>query len=173
MSNIEPAALASAQLPGSSRIDGYQSLSQLSENRRVSVNTNVPQQDMRARMTSMLNAGEERNLIDKIKDIAANLFNAFRHELREALHDVGIRGESAADFVRGVSKAFSEAVRAGASVSDAVRVRAVEEFTNARQETITRMTLDLLVRVHVGKDAAEPEILSTSTNENETFEVTV
>lgn len=330
MSSIEPAALASAQLPGSSRIDGYQSLSQLSENRRVSVNTSVPQQDMRARMTSMLNAGEERNLIDKTKDIAANLFNAFRHELREALHHVGIRGESAADLVRDVSKAFSEAVRvgtsfsfgmiaaayketlvqtstsvshslefsanalsieynhatgeltadtskleidavrvirgdhlpaqaealfdftdgdgvptiatlfdrvqqylasngfieesgdesvdgvsgqlpnadqsaydvvrindekaggndeaneddngahtpfeapvAGASVSDAVRVRAVQEFTNARQETITRMTLDLLVRVHVGKDAAEPEILSSSTNDNEAFEVTV
>lgn len=330
MSSIESLPGATAHLPPASRIDGYQSLSRLSEERKVSVDTNAPQKDMRQRLTSTLSAGEERNLIDKTKDIAANLFNAFRGELREALHHVGIRGEAASDLVRDVSKAFSEAVRAGTSFSfgmiaaayketliqtstsvshalefsanalsieynhatgeltadtskleidavrviksdnlpaeanalfdftdgdgmptiatlfdrvqqylasngfieeggeenaenamlalpsandaaydamlinndetaapeenantpkpfeapladkptpDAMRIQAVEEFTNARQETITRMTLDLIVRVHIGKDEVEPETTTAQNRTNETFnnpvEVTV
>lgn len=327
MSSIDSLSGAGAHLPGTSRIDAYQSLSQLSENRRVSVDTQAPQQDLRQRMTSMLSAGEERTLIDKTKDIAANLFNSFKHELREALHQVGIRGESAADLVRDVGKAFSEAVRAGTSfsfsmiaaayketlvqtgtsvshalefsanalsieynhatgeltadtskleidavrvvrgdnlpaetnalfdftdsegaptiatlfdrvqqylasngfieesveesvdplainlpsadeavydailindeengdpdvagdeteeltfvapaadtrLSDAVRLRAVEEFSNARQETVTRMTLDLIVRVHMPKDEPDPEMVTAGHRTNETFEVT-
>jgi hypothetical protein len=327
MSSIEALTGAGAQLPGSSRIDGYQSLSQLSEQRRVSVDTNAPQQDMRQRLASTLSAGEERNLIDKTKDIAVNLFNAFRNEMREALNHVGIRGEAASDLIRDVSKSFSEAVRAGTSFSfgmiaaayketlvqtstsvshalefsasalsieynhatgeltadtskleldavrvisgdnlpgevnalfdftdgdgvptlagifdrvqqylasngfigeegdenaalalptadeaaydavlvnndradaaeddaaedgvnetpkpfeapladkptpDAVRIQAIEEFTNARQETVTRMTLDLIVRVHIGKDDRDPELLTAQNSTNETFDV--
>lgn len=328
MSSMDSMSGAGAQLPGTSRMDAYQSLRQLSEQRRVSVDTAKPQQDVRQRMTSMLSAGEERNLIDKTKDIAANLFNSFKHELREALHHIGIGGEAAADLVRDVGKAFSEAVRAGTSfsfgmiaaayketlvqtstsvshalefsanalsieynhatgeltadtskleidalrvirsddlpgeanalfdftdgdemptiatlfdrvqkylasngfieegddasgmavnlpdadeaaydailinnendadagavdgdddgaqkpfevppagtqISDTVRLRAVEDFANARQETITRMTLDILVRVHVGKNEMDPETATAQNRTNETFEITV
>jgi hypothetical protein len=45
----------------------------------------------------------------------------------------------------------------------------VEEFTNGRQETITRMTLDLIVRVHVGKDAVEPETSTAESRTDESF----
>ena len=323
MSSIESALGAGAQPQNPSRIDGYQSLSQLSEQRRVSVNTNDSQPDVRQRLTSTLSAGKERNLIDKTKDIAVNLFNSFKHEMREALHHVGIRGEAASDIIRDVSKSFSEAVRTGTSFSfgmiaaayketmvqtstsfshalefsanalsieynhatgeltadtskleidavrviqgnnlpsietaalfnftdgdgvptiagifdrvqqylanngfigedaddevagpalplpdandaaydavlindeksdaaaddedaakpfevpltndslpDNIRLQAVEEFTNARQETITRMTLDLIVRVHIGKDDVDPETDVAQHRTNETF----
>jgi hypothetical protein len=127
MSSIESLLGAGAQTPKPSRIDGYQSLSQLSEQRRVSVNANDAQPDIRQRLTSMLSAGEERNLIDKTKDIAANLFNSFKHEMREALHHVGIRGEAASDIIRDVSKAFSEAVRTGTSFSFGMIAAAYKE----------------------------------------------
>ena len=63
------------------------------------------------------------------------------------------------------------------SLPDNVRLQAVEEFTNGRQETITRMTLDLIVRVHIGKDDVDPETNVAQHRTNETFnkpvEVTV
>ncbi|MDA0662837.1 MAG: hypothetical protein O3B08_08385 [Proteobacteria bacterium] len=322
MSGIQAASGLAGQLPGSGRIDGYQSLSQLSEQRSVSINANDPQNN-RQRLLPTLSVGEERNLIDKTKDIAANLFNAFRNEMREALHHVGIRGDAAADMIRDVSKSFTDAVRAGTSFSfgmiaaayketlvqtdttmshslefsanalsieynhvtgeitadtskleidavrvisgsslpsldtaalfdftdgdgvptiaglfdrvqqylanngfidedaedgqdgvapalpganddaydavlinnerpdaaakddapkpfeepledrptpESVRIQAVEEFTNGRQETITRMTLDLIVRVHIGKDSVDPETSKAQNSTDETFD---
>ena len=50
---------------------------------------------------------------------------------------------------------------------ESMRIRAVEEYTNDRQETITRMTFDLVVRVHVGKDDKAPEINMAHHTENE------
>lgn len=327
MSGIEATSGLASQFPGSSRIDGYQSLRQLAEQRSVSVNANDPQEN-RQRLAPTLSVGEERTLIDKTKDIAVNLFNAFRNEMREALHHVGIRGDAAADLIRDVSKSFADAVRAGTSFSfgmiaaayketmvqtgtsmshslefsantlsieynhatgeltadtskleidavrvisgdalpsietaalfdftdgdgvptiaglfdrvqqylanngfigedtedgqeglalplpdandnaydavlidnerpdavepdaveeddapkpfeapladrptpESVRIQAVEEFTNGRQETITRMTLDLIIRVHIGKDAVDPETSTAESRTNETFD---
>ncbi|MFT5487300.1 MAG: hypothetical protein ACI9MU_002217, partial [Alphaproteobacteria bacterium] len=266
------------------------------------------------------------SLIDATKDIAANLFNAFRNEMREALNHVGIRGQAAADLIADVGKTFVESVRSGTSFSfsmiavayqetltqtatsvshalefsanalsleynhatgeitadtskmeidavkvvqsdnlpanaaaslfdftdsegppsiasifdrvqqylvnngfvgeegedgedatllpplpaanealydsvlvnnkkadetdvdevvakpfetpltdtpspESLRIQAVEEYTNGRQETITRMTFDLVVRVYLGKDEPEPEISKAQNTENETFEI--
>ncbi len=57
---------------------------------------------------------------------------------------------------------------------DNIRIRAIEEFTNERQETITRMTLDLMVRVHMGKDADDDqmEMSSIGNMTNETLRIT-
>tara|TARA_R110002126_G_scaffold75997_2_gene189604 strand:+ start:2046 stop:3005 length:960 start_codon:yes stop_codon:yes gene_type:complete len=316
------------QVAGAGRLDGYQALRQLSEDRSVTVNALAPQ-DNRERLAPTLSIGEERSLIDKTKDIAANLFNAFRNEFREALQHVGITGEAAAELVREVGKSFIDAAAAGKSFSfgmiaaayketmvqtstsfshalefsanalsieynhttgeltadtskmeidavrvirgdnlptietaalfdftdgdgvptiavlfdrvqqylasngfideesedgtdvlalplpdandaaydavlindknaaedaetaeteapkpfeaplegrpapESVRIQAVEEFTNARRETITRMTLDLMIRVHVGKDEVDPETASFGYRTDETFEITV
>ncbi len=54
-----------------------------------------------------------------------------------------------------------------------VRISAIEKLTNDRQETITRMTLDLVVRVHMGKDEDEMEMSSIRNTTNETFQITV
>jgi hypothetical protein len=323
---INTLAAPGPQIPEQSAIRGYQSLSQASEQRSITQNAEAVG-ETRQRMSSTLNIGEERNLIDATKDIAANLFNAFRNEMREALNHVGIRGEAAADLVRDVGKAFIESVRGGTSFSfsmiavayketitqtattmshalefsanalsleynhatgeitadttkmqmdavkvvqsdnlptnaaaslfdftdsdgppsiasifdrvqqylvnngfvgeeseddatlppvptmnealydailvndkkaeepeaeaptgeeaanpfeklptettspDSLRIQAVEEFTNGRQETITRMTFDLVVRVYLGKEAAEPEVITAQNREDETIEI--
>mgnify|MGYP000285770795 CR=1 FL=1 len=62
-----------------------------------------------------------------------------------------------------------EAPLADRPTPESVRIQAVEEFTNGRQETITRMTLDLIVRVHVGKDSMDPETGIAQNRTNETF----
>lgn len=329
MSLINSLAATAPQIPEHSAVRGYQSLNQMSEQRSVTQNAESAG-EMRQRMGSTLSIGEERSLIDATKDIAANLFNAFRTEMREALDHVGIRGQAAADLIADVGKAFVESVRSGTSFSfgmiavayqetiiqtatsvshalefsanalsleynhttgeitadtskmeiDAVKVvrsdnlpanaaaslfdftdgdgppsiasifdrvqqylvnngfvgeegeegeestllpslpaanealydavlvndkkaaktepdeaadevvakpfgtpptattspeslkiQAVEEYTNGRQETITRMTFDLVVRVYLGKDEPEPEISKAHNRENETFEV--
>ena len=325
MSMINTLATPGPQIPEQSAIRGYQTLSRASEQRSVTQNAETAGES-RQRMGSTLSIGEERSLIDATKDIAANLFSAFRNEMREALNHVGIRGEAAADLVRDVGKAFIDSVRGGTSFSfgmiavayketivqtatsahalefsanalsleynhttgeitadttkmqiDAVkvvqgdnlpanaaaslfdftdsegppsiasifdrvqqylvnngfigeegeddaalppvpttdealydailvndkkaeepeteapsgaevarpfdtpptdtpspaslRIQAVEEFTNGRQETITRMTFDLVVRVYLDKDSAEPEISKAPNRENETIEI--
>ena len=319
MSTIE--TLPGAGAHSSRPVNGHQSLSRLAEERSVTLDTSGTN-DARQRMAQSLSIGEERNLIDATKDIAANLFNAFRNEMRGALNHVGIRGEMAAELVRDVSRSFVEAVRSGTSFSfgmiaaayketivqtatsvshslefsanalsieynhatgeltadtskleiDAVKmiqsdnlpaqtaalfdftdsdgppsmatifdrvhqylvntgfageegaeddllalpdanaanydavlindahaekpvkgdappafavpteenpapnsviVHAIDEFTNARQESITRMTFDLIVRVHMGKDMKEPEVSQLHNNTNERFEITV
>jgi len=326
MSMIDSLANTGPRIPEQRPVRGYQSLSQMSEQRSVTQNAETAG-ETRQRMGSTLSIGEERSLIDATRDIAANLFNAFRNEMREALNHVGIRGEAAADLIRDVGKSFVEAVRSGtgfsfgmiavayqetltqtatsvshaleftanalsleynhatgeitadtskleidavkgsqgdnlpanaaaalfdftdsdgppsiASIFDRVqqylvnngfigeegdeatlppplpaadealydavlvndkkadepepdaaedeavakpfdtaltetpspesmRIRAVEEYTNDRQETITRMTFDLVVRVHVGKDDKAPEINMAHHTENETFEI--
>lgn len=326
MSMINTLAAPGPQIPEQSAIRGYQSLSQTSEQRTVTQNAETAG-ETRQRMGSTLSIGEERSLIDATKDIAANLFNAFRNEMREALNHVGIRGDAAADLVQGVGKAFIESVRNGTSFSfamiavayketitqtattmshalefsanalsleynhatgeitadttkmqmdavkvvqsdnlptnaaaslfdftdsdgppsiasifdrvqqylvnngfvgeegedeaalpplpaanealydavlvnaekaeapeaedpvseaaakpfekplvdtlspESLRIQAVEDYTNERQETITRMTFDLVVRVYLGKDSPEPEISKAHNRENETIEV--
>ena len=47
----------------------------------------------------------------------------------------------------------------------------MEEFTNGRQETITRMTFDLVVRVYLGKEAADPEVSTAQNRTDETIEI--
>ena len=116
MSLIDTLAARAPQIPDQSAVRGYQSLSQSSERRSVTQNAETAG-ETRQRMGATLSIGEERSLIDATKDIAANLFNAFRSEMREALNHVGIRGEAAADLVRDVGKAFVEAVRGGTSFS--------------------------------------------------------
>jgi hypothetical protein len=307
-------------------ITGQQSLRTFGEQRHVTLDT-TKSSEQRERMVQTLKFGEERSLLDATKDLAANLFSAFRNELREALNHIGVGGEKAADLVREIGTAFVEAVREGTSFSfamvaaayretitqtattashglefsanaltieynhvtgditadtskmeidavkvfssdnlpaetsalfdftdsdgppgigelfsrvqqylvnagfieaadeeeeipalpsadenaydvmlvnneraqpeggapdtetaaqqtadaaaraeddgaDAIRVRAVEEFTNARQEKITRTTFDLMVRVYLGKDSAEPEIFRLPEKNEESFEVT-
>lgn len=326
MSMIDTLAATGPKIPEQSPVRGYQSLSQMSERRSVTQSAEAAG-ETRQRMAPTLSIGEERSLIDATKDIAANLFNAFRNEMREALNHVGIRGQAAADLISDVGKAFVESVRSGSSFSfgmiavayqetivqtatsvshalefsanalsleynhatgeitadtskleiDAVRVvqgdnlpantaaslfdftdsdgpptissifdrvqqylvnngfigeegedgallpplpaanealydtvlvndkkaeetatddpaddavakpfetpptgtdspeslriQAVEEFTNGRQETITRMTFDLVVRVYLDKDAPDPEIVTAQNSENETVEI--
>ncbi len=322
MSMIDTLANLGPQIPEQRSVRGYQSLNEMSEQRNVTHNAETAG-EMRQRMGSTLSPGEERSLIDATKDIAANLFNAFRTEMRETLNHVGIRGEAAADLIRDVSKGFVAAVRSGTSFSfgmiavayqetivqtatsvshalefsanalsleynhvtgeisadtskleiDAVkvvqsdnlpanaaaslfdftdsdgppsiasifdrvqqylvnngfieeegedatlppplpsanealydaivvndkkandpeaddvvakpfetppedatspnslRIQAVEEYTNGRQETITRMTFDLVVRVYLGKDDKDPEISKAQNRENETVEI--
>ena len=322
MSMIDTLANLGPQIPEQRSVRGYQSLNEMSEQRNVTHNAETAG-EMRQRMGSTLSPGEERSLIDATKDIAANLFNAFRTEMRETLNHVGIRGEAAADLIRDVSKGFVDAVRSGTSFSfgmiavsyqetivqtatsvshalefsanalsleynhvtgeisadtskleiDAVkvvqsdnlpanaaaslfdftdsdgppsiasifdrvqqylvnngfieeegedatlppprpsanealydaivvndkkandpevddvvakpfetppedatspnsqRIQAVEEYTNGRQETITRMTFDLVVRVYLGKDDKDPEISNAQNRENETVEI--
>ena len=321
MSMIDTLANTGPRIPEQRPVRGYQSLSQMSEQRSVTQNAETAG-ETRQRMGSTLSIAEERSLIDATKDIAANLFNAFRNEMREALNHVGIRGEAAADLIRDVGKSFVEAVRSGtgfsfgmiavayqetltqtatsvshaleftanalsleynhatgeitadtskleidavkviqgdnlpantaaalfdftdsdgppsiASIFDRVqqylinngfigeegddatlppplpaadealydtvlvndkkadepedegvampfetaqtdvpspesmRIQAVEEYTNDRQETITRMTFDLVVRVYIGKDDKEPETSVAHNTENETFEI--
>lgn len=116
MSMIDTLAASAPQIPEQRPVRGYQSLSQMSEHRSVTRNAEASS-DTRQRMAPTLSIGEERSLIDATKDIAANLFNAFRSEMREALNHVGIRGEAAADLIRDVGKAFVEAVRGGTSFS--------------------------------------------------------
>lgn len=328
MSMIDTLAASAPQIPEQRPVRGYQSLSQMSEQRRVTQNAEMAT-DTRQRMAPTLSIGEERSLIDATKDIAANLFNAFRNEMREALNHVGIRGEAAADLIGDVGKAFIESVRSGSSFSfgmiavayketitqtattmshalefsanalsleynhttgeitadtskmeidalkvvqsdnlptnaaaslfdftdsdgppsiasifdrvqqylvnngfigeegeddtvlpplpaanealydavlvnakkaedadaedptaegvakpfetaltdaqspESLRIQAVEEYTNDRQETITRMTFDLVVRVYLGKDSPEPEISRAQTREDQTLEMYV
>ena len=107
-------------------IDAYQSLSQLNESRRVTVDTTASY-DNRQRMAQTLSIAEERSLVDATKDIAASLFNAFRTELGEALSHIGIKGEKAAEIVRDMSKAFVEAVRDGAGFSFSMIAAAYKE----------------------------------------------
>lgn len=116
MSMIDTLAASAPQIPEHRPVRGYQSLSQISEQRSVTQNAQTSN-DARQRMAPTLSVGEERSLVDATKDIAANLFNAFRNEMREALNHVGIRGEAAADLIRDVGKAFVEAVRGGTSFS--------------------------------------------------------
>lgn len=116
MSMIDTLAASAPQIPEQRPVRGYQSLSQLSEQRSVTQNAETAG-DTRQRLGPTLSIGEERSLIDATKDIAANLFNAFRNEMREALNHVGIRGEAAADLIRDVGKAFVESVRGGTSFS--------------------------------------------------------
>lgn len=116
MSMIDTLAASAPQIPEQRPVRGYQSLSQTSEHRSVTRNAEASA-DTRQRMAPTLSIGEERSLIDATKDIAANLFNAFRSEMREALNHVGIRGDAAADLIRDVGKAFVEAVRGGTSFS--------------------------------------------------------
>lgn len=329
MSLINSLAASAPQIPEHNAVRGYQSLSQMAEQRSVTQNAETAGA-LRQRMGSTLSIGEERSLIDATKDIAANLFNAFRTEMREALNHVGIRGQAAADLISDVGKAFVESVRSGTSFSfgmiavayqetivqtatsvshalefsanalsleynhatgeikadtskmeidavkvvrsdnlpadaaaslfdftdgegppsiasifdrvqqylvnngfvgeadengenttlipslptanealydavlvndknagepeadesaeeaiakpfetsptaspspESLRIQAVEQFTNDRQETITRMTFDLVVRVYLGKDEPEPAISTAHNRENETFEI--
>ena len=107
-------------------IGAYQSLSQLNESRRVTVDTTASY-DNRQRMAQTLSIAEERSLVDATKDIAASLFNAFRTELGEALSHIGIKGEKAAEIVRDMSKAFVEAVRDGAGFSFSMIAAAYKE----------------------------------------------
>lgn len=130
MSMIDTLGATAPRIPEQSALRGYQSLSQSSEQRRVTQSAETAG-ETRQRMGSTLSIGEERNLIDATKDIAANLFNAFRNEMREALNHVGIRGEAAADLIRDVGKAFVEAVRGGTSFSFGM-------IAVAYQETITQ-----------------------------------
>lgn len=109
-----PEAITGAGAAGNKPITGYQSLNTLSEERRVSLDT-TKAYEARERMTRSLSVGEERGLIDATKDVAANLFNAFRNELKSAFDQIGIRGETAAELVRDISKSFVEAMRDGTS----------------------------------------------------------
>ena len=71
----------------------------------------------RHRMDRQLDAAAERDLFGATRGVAANLFAAFRNEIREALHSVGIHGKAAADLVRDVGRSLAEAVRTGSSFS--------------------------------------------------------
>jgi hypothetical protein len=126
MSMIDTLANRGPLIPEQRPVRGYQSLSQISEQRSVTQNADTAGQ-ARQRMGSTLSIGAERSLIDATKDIAANLFNAFRNEMREALNHVGIRGEAAADLIRDVGKSFAEAVRSGTSFSFAMIAVAYKE----------------------------------------------
>lgn len=107
-------------------IRGLQSLHRATEQRHVSVDTTQSYSE-RERMASTLSRGEERSLIDATKDIASNLFSAFRNELRGALSQIGISGEKAADIVREVGKSFVDAVRNGKSFSFGMIAAAYKE----------------------------------------------
>ena len=117
-------------------ISGYQSLSTLSEERRVSLDT-TKAYDARERMTHSLSLGDERSLIDATKDIAANLFSAFRNELKSALDTIGIRGEVAADLVRDISTSFVEAMRDGTSFAFSLISAAYKETIVDTGTTVT------------------------------------
>jgi len=130
MSMIDSLANTGPRIPEQRPVRGYQSLSQMSEQRSVTQNAETAG-ETRQRMGSTLSIGEERSLIDATRDIAANLFNAFRNEMREALNHVGIRGEAAADLIRDVGKSFVEAVRSGTGFSFGM-------IAVAYQETLTQ-----------------------------------
>ena len=130
MSMIDTLANRGPLIPEQRPVRGYQSLSQISEQRSVTQNADTAGQ-ARQRMGSTLSIGAERSLIDATKDIAANLFNAFRNEMREALNHVGIRGEAAAELISDVGKSFVEAVRSGTSFSFSM-------IAVAYQETLTQ-----------------------------------
>jgi hypothetical protein len=117
-------------------LGAYQSLSRSTEQRHVSVDT-AQNSDRRERMTPTLSAGEEKSFIDATKDIAANLFSAFRNELREALSQIGIRGEKAADIVREVGKSFVEAVRNGSGFSFGLMAAAYKETITQSADSVS------------------------------------
>ena len=81
--------------------------------------------------------------------------------------------EAEEDDTSHTGAALPDIAAAGAEALDSIKMRAIEEFTNARQETITRMTFDMSVRVYIGKDAEEPEQFSNKNESREHFEVTV
>ncbi len=126
MSMIDTLANTGPQIPEHRPVRGYQSLSQMAEQRSVTQSAETAG-EARQRMAPTLSIGDEKNLIDATRDIAANLFNAFRNEMREALNHVGIRGEAAADLIRDVGKSFAEAVRSGTSFSFAMIAVAYKE----------------------------------------------
>lgn len=117
-------------------IGGYQSLSRFTEDRHVSVDT-TKTSDQRERMTQTLSAGEEKSFVDATKDIASSLFSAFRNELREALHHIGVTGEKAADIVREVGKSFIEAVRSGSSFSFGLMAAAYKETITQTSDSVS------------------------------------
>ena len=49
-----------------------------------------------------------------------------------------------------------------------ITMQAIEEFTNARQETVTKMTFDLMIRVHIGRDDDTPEVTRVGDASEET-----
>ena len=138
MSMIDTLANTGPRIPEQRPVRGYQSLSQMSEQRSVTQNAETAG-ETRQRMGSTLSIAEERSLIDATKDIAANLFNAFRNEMREALNHVGIRGEAAADLIRDVGKSFVEAVRSGTGFSFSM-------MAVAYQETLTQTATSRRIR---------------------------
>lgn len=70
---------------------------------------------------------DARGLIDSTRDIAANLFNAFRNELKNALDHVGISGDGATALIADISKSFANAVRNGADFSMSLIAAAYQE----------------------------------------------
>ena len=66
---------------------------------------------------------------------------------------------------------FAAIARGGAGLAS-VKVQAIEEFTNSRQEKITRITFDLTVRVVLAKDKAEPEVTTTRNETSDVFDMT-
>ena len=117
-------------------VSAYQSLSRSTEQRHVSLDT-AKSYDQRERLTQTLSAGEEKSFLDATKDIASNLFSAFRNELREALNHIGIKGEKAADIVREVGKSFIEAVRNGSSFSFGLMAAAYKETITQSSDTVS------------------------------------
>ena len=136
-------AIDTAQTPAIARHDpirGYQALTARTEDRHVALNTRDTY-EARERMAQTFGQKEERSLLDATKDIAANLFGAFRNELRGALSTLGIRGEAAAELVRDVSKAFVDAVRNGGGFSFSMIAAAYKE-TIVQTETSVSHALE-------------------------------
>ncbi|MGB0631290.1 MAG: hypothetical protein ACPGRZ_11405 [Alphaproteobacteria bacterium] len=70
---------------------------------------------------------DARGLIDSTRDLATNLFKAFRTELKNALDHVGISGGAAAALIGDISLSFANAVREGADFSMSLVAAAYQE----------------------------------------------
>ena len=83
--------------------------------------------DTREAFTPSLTQIDARGLIDSTRDVASNLFKAFRNELKNALDHVGITGDGAAALIADITKSFANAVREGADFSMSLIAAAYQE----------------------------------------------